>query len=257
MTGESYDYVFTRRILNDGTKTRFYTRDFAHVATLAASLRRYSTREVRQMDKTEHLMQRLGHVTSKTTSSLINSGVQNCSVSTSEVRNKDTAKGVSVANLRGKTTKRKSISPGYVLAPRVTHVQQVFSIDIIFVKMIYLLLGVFTPLGFNLVNFLRDHSEDQVEIAVQMMLAKAVSISFDVLEIRCDGEETVGAISAALQAKGIRVVISGPGQHVDVVERMSRTPKTRHRCHELALPCVMPQTLILWCVQFCMNCINL
>ena len=82
-------------------------------------------REVRQMDKAEQLMQRLGHMTSKATINPINSGLQNYSVSASDVRNKDTVKGVSVAGLLGKTTKRKSISPGYVLAPRVTEAQQV------------------------------------------------------------------------------------------------------------------------------------
>jgi hypothetical protein len=91
-------------------------------------------REMRKMDKAEQLMQRLGLMTSKATVSLINSGVQNCFVLASDVRNKDTAKGVSVAGLLEKTTKRKSIFPGYVLAPRVTQVQQVLSIYIIFVK---------------------------------------------------------------------------------------------------------------------------
>ena len=257
VVGSDQEYVFTRRIRADGTKTRFYTRDFAHVATVAANLRRYSMREVKQMDKAEQLMQRLGHMTSKATISLINSGVQNCPVSASDVRNKDAAKGASVAGLLGKTTKRKSYSPGYALAPRVTQVQQILSIDIIFVKMIPFLLGVFTPLGLGLVHFLRDRSEDQVGTGVRLMLAKAGSRSFDVLEIRCDGEGAVGALSAALQASGIRVAIAGPGQHVAVVERMARTLKSRHRCHELALPFVMTHTLIIWCVQFCMHCINL
>jgi len=85
------------------------------------------------------------------------------------VRNKDNAKVVSVAGLLGKTTKRKSIFPGYVLAPRVTQVQNVLSIAIIFVMMIPFLLSVFTPLGLGLVHFFRDRSEDQVRIAVQMV----------------------------------------------------------------------------------------
>jgi len=123
VTGESQDYSFTRRLRDDGAKTRFYKCDFAHVATMAANLRKYSIREVRQMDKAKQLMQRLGPMTSKATISIINSGVQNCSVSVSDVRNKSTAKSVSVAGLLGNTTKHKSISPGYELAPRVTQVQ--------------------------------------------------------------------------------------------------------------------------------------
>ena len=53
------------------------------------------------------------------------------------------------------------------------------------------------------------------------------------------------------------MVIAGPGQHVAVVERMLRTLKSHHRCHELGLPFIMTHTLIIWCVQFCMHCINL
>ena len=68
-------------------------------------------------------MQRLGHMTNKATMILINSEVQNYSVSAFNMRNMDTAKGVSVAGLLEKTTKRKSISPRYMLAPRVTQVQ--------------------------------------------------------------------------------------------------------------------------------------
>jgi hypothetical protein len=78
------------------------------------------------------------------------------------------------------------------------------------------------------------------------MLAKAASRSFDVLEIRCDGEgSSVGALSDALQVSGIRVAISGHCQHVVVVERMARSLKSRHRCHELALSFVLPHKLIV------------
>jgi hypothetical protein len=69
------------------------------------------------------------------------------------MRNNKTAKGASVAGLLGNTMKRKSISMGYVLAPRVTQVQPVLSISIIFVKMIPSMLDVFTPLGLGLVLF--------------------------------------------------------------------------------------------------------
>ena len=77
------------------------------------------------------------------------------------------------------------------------------------------------------------------------MLAKAASRSFDVVELRCDGEGAIGALTTALPASGIVVAIAGPGQHVAVVKRMARTLKGRYRCHELALPFVMTNTLIV------------
>ena len=137
-------------------------------------------------------------MTSATTIGIIKSGVQKCPVTASDVWNKDAAKGVSTAGLLGKLKKMKSVSPGYALVPRVTQVQQILSIDIVFIKRVAFLLGVLTPLGLGLVEFLRDCSVDSVEPVVKIMLAKAASRSFDVLEIRCDGEKAVGALSVAL-----------------------------------------------------------
>jgi hypothetical protein len=93
-------------------------------------------------------------MTSAATIGIVNSGVQNCSVSAFDIRNNDVAKGVSVYGLVSKTKKMKSVSPGYVLAPRVTQVQQIISIDIIFVKKVAFLLGVLTSFGLGFVDFL-------------------------------------------------------------------------------------------------------
>jgi len=90
-------------------------------------------------------------MTRAATIGIVNSGVQNCPVTASDVRNKEAAKGVSNAGLLGKMKKMKSVSPGYALVPRVTQVQQLLSIDIVFVKRVAFLLGVLTPLGLGFV----------------------------------------------------------------------------------------------------------
>jgi hypothetical protein len=77
VSGPASDYVFARRTKEDGTKSRFYTHDFALVATIKENLRRYTSREVKQIEKAEQMMQRLGHMTSAATIGIINSGVQN------------------------------------------------------------------------------------------------------------------------------------------------------------------------------------
>jgi hypothetical protein len=136
-------------------------------------------------------------------------------------------------------------------------VQQILSVDIIVVEKVAFLLGVFTPLRLGLVYFVRNRSESQVGTALRLILAKAASRSFDVIELRCDGEEVIGALTSALQVSGIVVTTAGPGQHVAVVERMARTLKIRYRCHELTLPFVVTHTLIVWCVRFCMHSVNL
>ncbi len=86
--------------------------------------------------------------------------------------------------------------------------QQILSVDIIFVKKITFLLGMFTPLGMGVVHYLRDRSEAEVGTAVRLVLAKASSESFDVVELRCDGDGAIGALSSALQVSGIVVFIA-------------------------------------------------
>ncbi len=115
----------------------------------------------------------------------------------------------------------------------------------------------FTSLGLGLFRYLRDRSEAKVGTAVRLMLAKASSISFDVVELRSDGEEAIGALSSAVQASGIVVSVAGPGQHVAMAERMARTLKYRYRCHELALLFVMTYNLIVWCVIIGMHLVIL
>ena len=60
VAGVNKGYVFTRRLKDDGSKSRFYTTDFAVVTTVKENLRMYTTREVKQMGKVEQLMPRLG-----------------------------------------------------------------------------------------------------------------------------------------------------------------------------------------------------
>ncbi len=68
-----------------------------------------------------------------------------------------------------------------------------------------------TSLVLGLVHFLRDHSESQVATALRLMLAKAASRSFDVIELRCDEEEAIGALTPAMHASSITVSIAEPG----------------------------------------------
>ena len=253
-------YRFARKLRTDGSRYRFYTCDFAELAlvtTVAENLRRYTAREVKQMALAEQLMQRLGHMTSNATMSLLNAGVQNCPVTATDVRNKDAAKGVSVPGLLGKTKKRASAKAGYVLAPRVVQVQQILHIDIIFVKKVPFLLGVMTPLALGLTEYLKNRGEDCVRAAIDRFLAVAASRDFQVREIRCDGEGSVSALVHELNAQGMPVMIAGPGQHVPVAERWACTVKSRFRCHELSLPFVMTLKLIIWCMRFCTHSVNL
>jgi hypothetical protein len=83
-------------------------------------------------------------------------------------------------------------------------------VDIIFAKKIVFLLGSLTLLGLSLIEFLRDRSTDSVEMAVGTIVTKAASKSFYVLEICCDGEGTVGALTTEMEQRSLRASIAGP-----------------------------------------------
>ncbi len=115
------------------------------------------------MDKTAQLARRLGHATSKAVISIINSGVMN----RLHRRPQHGCREGSVhCRADWEDDKKASVSPGYVIATRVTQVQQILSVNIISVKKIAFLLGMFIPPGLGLVRYLRDRSEAEVGTAV-------------------------------------------------------------------------------------------
>ena len=78
-------------------------------------------------------------------------------------------------------------------------------------------------------------------------MVKVASMSFDVLEIRCDGKSAVGSLTATMRLNGIHFSVAGPCQHVSVIERMAHSVNYQHRCHdELAMTFVMTHTIIVW-----------
>jgi hypothetical protein len=84
--------------------------------------------------------------------------------------------------------KLASVSPVGVIVPRVTQMQQILSVDIIFVKNVAFLLGRLIPFGLGLVRYLRDRSVAKVGSTIQLMFTKPTSRYVDVIELRCDGE---------------------------------------------------------------------
>ena len=255
-------WEFHRKLNLSGTKTNYWVHDTACsivlTNTVSENLRRYTQREVKQMYEARQLQIRLGYMNSRATVNLLNAGVLNCGVTATDVRNHTAAAGVIIAEVRGKTSKMTptAASASY-MAPRVTQVQQSLSVDIFFIKGLAFLIGKLCPLQLGLVLYLKERTTECVSKGLRSFLRTVASRSFECKEIRTDGEGAVAAMAPELHALGIPVVPSGPGQHVPVVERFIRTVKQRVRCHEYGLPFVMCRVLLIYCVLFCVRCINL
>lgn len=248
--------VFSRKLLPEGYKSRFYTHIL--VNTVQDNLRRYTTREVNQAKKAKELQRRLGFPSARSTIQILSKGIVNCDVTTADVRNADAIYGTSVAALKGKTKKRSSSIATPILAPRVTQVQQTMQVDVMFVKEIPFLIAVFSPLGLTVCSHLKDRGIHSVGRALKSFIGHAHSRNFDIQEIRVDGEGALAALAVQLQStEGVTVIPAGPGEHVPVVERMIQTVKGRVRAHENTLPYVMPKHIIIGCVLAMVRNINL
>ena len=256
------EWVFNRKLNPSGRKTNYWVHDTAHTTvltnTVSENLRRYTQREVKQMFEAKQLQVRLGYMNSRATVNLLNAGVLNCRVTATDVRNHTAAAGAIIAEVRGKTRKMTppASSVSYV-APRVTQVQQSLAVDICFIKGLAFLIGKLSPLGLGLVLYLKDRTTACVSKGIRSFLSTAASRSFECKEIRTDGEGAVAAMIPELNGLGIPVSPSGPGQHVSPVERLNQEVKKRVRSHEHGLPFVMCKVVLIYCVLFCMRCINL
>jgi len=64
-------------------------------------------------------------------------------------------------------------------------------------------------------------------------------------------------LTVALEYRGLRVFIAGPGQHASVIERMAQTVKSHFLCHERSLPFKMTHTILVCCMRLRMSCVHL
>ena len=260
LEGPVRSYLFERRLLANGKRSSHYSCDMSDtvlVTTIAENMRHYTKREVQQAQHARELMSRLGHASSQATIALLNAGVQNCHVTPADVKNADAIFGMSIPSLKGKTMKRASAPATPTVAPRVTQVQQILTLDILFIKRIPFLLGVLIPLGLTLCATLKDRATVSVAAALRQFIATVSSRNFDIVQLRIDGEGALGPIVNELSHLGIVVDIAGPGQHVPVVERRIQTVKQRVRAYENSLPFVMTRILLLHCVLFTVSRLNM
>jgi hypothetical protein len=120
------------------------------VTTVADNMRQYTKRIFTQAKTARQLMVRLGYASSQATFDVLDTGMSHCDVTKQDVCNADVIFWSCIPSLRGKTHKRKPTPGSPVLTPRVTQVQQIFAVDLFFIKKLPFLLGQLVPLGLAL-----------------------------------------------------------------------------------------------------------
>ena len=188
---------------------------------------------------------------------MLDAGVTRRDVTKQDVRNADAIFKSSIAALKGKTHKLASTPASAVIAPRVTQVQQILAVDIFFIKQLPFLLGELIPLVLALCVPFKNRSALIIAKAINSFIYNAKMRDFDCVQIRTDGEGALATMRDELSKIGIVLDISGPGQHVPVIERKIQTVKERVQAHVNDLPYVMTRLLLTMCVLFCVSRLNM
>ena len=233
------------------------TLDATLVATVTDNQRRYTTQEVKRAESASELMTRLGYSSNADAIAIVNQGIINCDITATDLRIAQAIEGIQKPSLRGKTKKKKSMIATGVLGPRVVQIEQALHVDIMFIRDLIFLIGVFMPLGLIMVCSLPNRAVQAVGIGLLSFLNAARSRWFDTVTIRTDGEGAIAKMASTLAEKGIVVDVAGPGQHVPVVERAIETVKERVRSHVTSLPFTLTKLLLTYLVLFCVSRLNL
>ena len=261
--GPTRTYIFCRKFVEGAEFARpHYTYETADaevlVTTVADNRRRYTAQEVARSERAEQLMTRLAFASNADAIAIVNQGILNCTTTATDLRIAQAINGIQLPSVRGKTKKRKSKAAANVIGRKIVQVEQSLHVDLMFIRDLIFLIGVFAPLGLAVVRLLSNKTALAVGAGLTSFLSIASSRWFDTVTIRTDGEGAVGKLKEELQAKhGLIVDTAGPGQHVPVVENMIKTVKERVRAHSTSLPFVMTKLLLAFCVLFCVSRLNL
>jgi hypothetical protein len=142
--------------------------------------------------------------------------------------------GKDVASMEGKTKKQATPVADIDISPTLAWLDQVLSVDIMFVQKLAVLIGVATPLDLTLATSLSSldlqrpsRAAGIVRKGLQYFLGVLTSQNFSTRLIMTDGEGAVAKLLTELNALRVEVDVSGAGGQVARVERriqlLSRT----------------------------------
>jgi hypothetical protein len=219
----------------------------------------FTKREVEQARIAKDVMRQLAYPSIKDMVSMIKNGVIiNLPITIHDIYRAFRIYGPDIAALKGKSKLKKplAIKPEHI--PRPLRSGLVLHSDIFFVDRDPYLITVSTPLGLTVVHHLNGITRGS---QLLRKLTDTINLykmeNFSIENILTDGESAMVAISGQLSEIGIRLEVSGSGQHVPVAENKIRQVKERVRSHVATLPYMLPKFFMRWLVFFCVMRLNM
>ena len=267
--GSDNVYTFGRKTL-PGSEGKFYSCDWrsieaetALVTTVEQNLQAFTKREIGRARLARELMSRMGFPTVGMAMSIVNSG-SNFDISSRDFEIAEAIWGKDMASIKGKTTKRATVTADISIKAKVVQKDQVLSIDIMFIDKIAILIGLATPLGLTMAYSLNNlalkkssRTAEHVRKGIAHFLGVLGSQGFKTSVIMSDGEGAVVTLADELGKLGVDVDISGAGGHVARIERRIRVIKERLRAHvSYHLPFTLSSVGIAMCVLYVVSRLN-
>ena len=264
-------YVFKRKAPSGSAVTdRFYCYDIRDMnkksivlATVSQNMQRFTAREVSSAMKAKTMMARLGFPSITSAMAMVSTG-KNFDVCAHDFKVAEAIWGPDLSNIRGKTTKKHTQQAAMVPMPSVVQINQVLSVDIMFLEGAQMLIADAHPLDLTIAVELKKSGSKPSRAAqvIKMALTECISLlasrRFNVTSILSDGEGAIGKVKTELQMLGIEVDIGGAGGHVPRIERKIRTIKNSYRAHTAGgrLPFKLCALASVMLILFCVSRIN-
>lgn len=271
--GSLKTYVFSRKAVN-GSENKFYicdvrhgvkdaTEDTAMIATVRGNMTSLTKRELEGAHKARTALARMGFPSVTRAIEIVNTG-RNFDITGHDFKVAEQIWGPNLASIKGKTKLKVVRAADQTISGLVAQVDQILSIDIMFVEKVPLLIGVAHPLDLTLVTHMRSFDQTKISRGVEVVergIREFISIlksrNFSVPLLMCDGEGAVSALKDELGRLGVELDISGAGGHVQRVERKIQTVKERVRSYvSYHLPFTLSTLGIIFLVMYCVSRLN-
>ena len=232
--------------------------DYALVQTVEDMASQFTVAEVKAAKATREWMRKSGYADTRQLQAQLKYGtVANVPFSLQDLQRADAIFGKDVASLKGKTTHRKGPKVKFEYLPKPIRIDQTLHLDLMFVQGMPFLVSVSEPLGLLMATSLSSKSAAPVLAAIKSQLADYHSHQMRVPNCTVDGEGAIVKIIPDLNNLGMIVNPAGPGDHVPRIERNIRTIKERVRCHVTTSPFNYCKLILMWCVLFCVQRLNM
>lgn len=222
----------------------------------------FNKRQLEEADIAREYVRRLGHPSESALMSGVSKGaIINLPFTVHDLHRATQIYGTNLADIRGKTHKRKTRSIDNDTLPRVIPSEVSFNTDLMYVNSQAFLLTVVDPIGLAMLNHLGSgrgaRETTVVRKALLSQFSEVTSRKFTVVSLNTDGEGAVHVVGKELGAKGVTLNPTGAGAHVGPVERKIQEIKERARAIITTLSFKLPLTLIAWLMLFAVSRINL